>query len=458
MLREINDEELNRGNRKEDKDKYFVDLTTWPKTVKNIDDALSTYNDIGLLKKIQFKKMSCRRDENGLMISFTIWWYRRATTKLDWKIRQGIKIKGTTLTMCPVKVLFRYNKKRKIYVRSSKLCMHHDHPLEIYDRHYIANEPIMNEIKLLLDCKVPVCLIFNTINKKFQQKIRYADIYRMWKEILGHRSITEDKTELDLFIDLLEEMKKNNKHGTNFEYEWSNKEAKGIELQYVWVQTELMHYNSQKYYDIIYIDISNGTNKHDMGLIVFSGINHEKQSILLGYALVLEDEYNWYFNTFNAFFNKFLNGKYPKVVITDINFEISRALSDILTTKTQHLLCQWHVKRYMKSRFIHLNVMNAESSAQLLYQLMISCIFTSDPEEFEENQEFIFTKSIEDHLEDKDYEFLRELFSVKEKWARSQIPPKLFLASDSYNIVRAEALNQMIQTKLFSDSTLCAVF
>ena len=402
--------------------------------------------------------MTWRRDEDGMMISFTIWCYKRTTSKLDSKIRQGIKIKGTTLTMCPVKVLFRYNKKRKIYVRSSKLWMHHDHPLEIYDRHYISNEPILNEIKLLLECKVPVWLIFNTINKKFQQKIRYADFYRMWKEIVGNKPLTEDKTELDLFIDLLEEMKKNNKYGTNIDYEWTSKELKGIELKYAWIQTDLMYYNSQNYYDIIYVDASNGTNKHDMGLIIFSGINHEKQNILLGYGLILEDDWKWYYSLFNAFFNKFLNWRYPRVVITDINFEMSKALSDVLTTKTQHLFWQWHVKRYIKSRFIHLNVMNAESSAQLLYQLMISCIFTENPIEFEENQEFIFTKSIEDHLKDKDYEFLRELFSVKEKWAKSQIPPRIFLGSDSYNIVRAESLNQMIQTKLFSNSTLWAVF
>jgi hypothetical protein len=133
-----------------------------------------------------------------------------------------------------------------------------------------------------------------------------------------------------------------------------------------------MGYNSRHFYDIVYIDISNGTNKHDMGLIIFSGINHEKQNILLGYALIQADEYKCYYNVFGTFFNKFLKHRYPKLIITDINFEMSRALNDILTSKTIHLYCQWHVKRHLKSRFVHLNVMDAQSSSQLLYQLMIS--------------------------------------------------------------------------------------
>ena len=57
--------------------------------------------------------------------------------------------------------------------------MSHDHPLEIYDRHFVHNQHIKDEIKLLLSCKVPVCLINKTINDKYNQKIRYSDVYRL---------------------------------------------------------------------------------------------------------------------------------------------------------------------------------------------------------------------------------------------------------------------------------------
>jgi hypothetical protein len=75
-----------------------MDLTTWPKTAKNVEDALKIYNDIGLLKKIQFKKFHFRKNEEGLTVAFSICCYKRRTGKIDDKIRQGIKLKNTTLT------------------------------------------------------------------------------------------------------------------------------------------------------------------------------------------------------------------------------------------------------------------------------------------------------------------------------------------------------------------------
>jgi hypothetical protein len=457
LLREIADNGQTADSKK-DTNSNFVDLTTWPKAFKNQGEALKNYNDIGLLKKIQFKKMSERRDDWGQLLSFTLWCYKRSTTKLQHNLHKGIQIKSSTKTNWPVRVLFRYNKKRKLYVRSSKLRMHHDHPLEIWDRHFMENGPIMEEIELLVKWKVPVWMIHKTINNKFQQKIRYADMYRIWKELSGQKSITEEKTEFDLFVENLEDMKSQNPNATNYHFDGKSKDGKLVEIDYVWIQTELMYYNAQNFYDLIYVDISNGTNKHDMGLVVFSGINHEKQNIIMGYGLVLEDEYKWYYNLFGTFFNKFLKDKHPLVVITDMNFEMERALSNILTPQTHHLFWQWHVKRYLKNKFIHLSVMDATPSAQLTYNLLISWIFTSDPEEFVENQQFLFYKSNDDLIKPKEYELLRDLFKIKEKWAKSHIPPDIFIASDSFNINRAESLNQLLQTRLFSDSTLTSIF
>ena len=237
---------------------------------------------------------------------------------------------------------------------------------------------------------------------------------------------------------------------------WWSRE--NIELEYLCVQTHSMHYNSKKFHDIIYVDISNGTNKHGMGLIIFSGINHEKQNVLLGYAMVLEDEYRWYYNVFGTFFKMFLFGKTPQTVITDINFEMSKALTDVLSPETKHIFCQWHVKRYLKTRFLQLNNFENESWSHMIYDAIMSCIFLDEVEEFLEYQNFIFCQSSDNVLTQNDNEFLKSLFLIKEKWAKAYMSPKLFLASDSHNIVRAESLNQMIQTRLFRDSTLTSVF
>lgn len=103
LLREVEDSSQATPC-EEQNDDYFVDLTTWPTTVGNISDALAKYNDIGLLKKIQFKKMSRRINDEGFMTSFTICCAKRSLCKKDSTLSKGVKIKESTRTKCPVKV------------------------------------------------------------------------------------------------------------------------------------------------------------------------------------------------------------------------------------------------------------------------------------------------------------------------------------------------------------------
>lgn len=249
--------------------------------------------------------------------------------------------------------------------------MHHDHPLEIYDRHFMRNGPIMEEIKLLASCKVPVCTIYNLVNKKFRQKIRYADVYKVCKDLLQEQGQpTENHTELDAYIEALKEMKKQCKD-TNYHFGGVYKNKQLIELDYVVVQNESMFMHSRSYSDIIYIDISNGTNKYDMGLILFSGINQERQNIVLAYALIREDIYSNYYNVFGTFFNKFLEENNPKTIITDVNYEMARALQSVIPANTIHLFCQWHVKRSIKDRFYKFNVKDATNAQKMIYEMMM---------------------------------------------------------------------------------------
>lgn len=204
------------------------------------------------------------------------------------------------------------------------------------------------------------------------KKIRYADVYSVVKSLRGENAkVTEERSEFDAFISTLEEMKKEAK-SSNFHFGGTYKEGKLTEIDYVVVQNEAMYLNSQNFSDLIYIDISNGTNKHDMGLILFSGINHERQSIVLAYALIREDIYSNYYNIFGTFFNKFNKENPTRTIITDINFEMEKALTSILTGNTIHLFCQWHVKRYIKDRFYKMNTKNATPPEKLLYDVLIS--------------------------------------------------------------------------------------
>jgi hypothetical protein len=42
------------------------------------------------------------------------------------------------------------------YLRSRALRMHHNHPIEIKDKHIITNKNIEEEIKIFIKCKLTV--------------------------------------------------------------------------------------------------------------------------------------------------------------------------------------------------------------------------------------------------------------------------------------------------------------
>lgn len=52
--------------------------------------------------------------------------------------------------------------------------MWHNHSLELKDKHYLVNDPmILKEMDLFVKCKLSVGNIFNIVKKKYMIKIRY---------------------------------------------------------------------------------------------------------------------------------------------------------------------------------------------------------------------------------------------------------------------------------------------
>lgn len=77
------------------------------------------------------------------------------------------------------------------YLRSRNIRLHHNHAIEIKDRHIIANKQIEEELKLFIKCRLTVAQMHHIINKKFNVKSRYQDVYNMVRNI---KRVNEDKT------------------------------------------------------------------------------------------------------------------------------------------------------------------------------------------------------------------------------------------------------------------------
>ncbi|KAJ3698743.1 hypothetical protein LUZ61_002448 [Rhynchospora tenuis] len=95
--------------------------------------------------------------------------------------------------------------------------------------------------------------------------------------------------------------------------------------------------------DVVTFDTTYNTNKYSMPLAPFIGVNHHRQSIFFGMALLRSENaanFCWLFETWL----KAMYGKHPKAIITDQDLAMKKAIN-IVFPNTVHRSCQWHVMR-----------------------------------------------------------------------------------------------------------------
>ncbi|XP_078150381.1 protein FAR1-RELATED SEQUENCE 5-like [Carex rostrata] len=104
--------------------------------------------------------------------------------------------------------------------------------------------------------------------------------------------------------------------------------------------------------DVVTFDTTYQTNKYNMPFAPFIGVNHHRQSILFGMALLkceMADNFCWLFKTFlEAMYDK-----HPSAIITDQDPAMKKAIELIFPT-TVHRCCQWHIMRKARERFAKL--------------------------------------------------------------------------------------------------------
>jgi len=97
----------------------------------------------------------------------------------------------------------------------------------------------------------------------------------------------------------------------------------------------------QKYNDVMFMDATYNTNKHDLALAIVSGISSEGKNIIMAIAFLARESiehYQWLLKTlkdFNA-------GIEPKTIMTDFDSSMCGGIESTYTNTT-HLLCQWHM-------------------------------------------------------------------------------------------------------------------
>ena len=138
----------------------------------------------------------------------------------------------------------------------------------------------------------------------------------------------------------------------------------------------------------------------------FIGMNHHKQMVIFGAALLYDEtveSFKWLFQTFM----EAMSGKKPKTILTDEDATITEAI-DLILPGTPHRMCVWHVYQNALKQLNHMFV----GSGSFINDLS-SCFF-----EHEEEEDFINGwKAMLDVYGLWENEWLHEIFECREKWA-----------------------------------------
>lgn len=158
--------------------------------------------------------------------------------------------------------------------------------------------------------------------------------------------------------------------------------------------------------DVVCLDSGYTLQGYGRPLALFTGLNHHKQTVIFGAAL-LYDESNEAFRWLLDTFKMAMNGTHPKTLLTDRSAAICEAVAATWPA-TSHRYCVWQVYQNALQQ-----LSQAFHGSRTLECNFKRCLFDCEDED-----EFLtaWMEMLEKYdLEDN--QWLADLFSIKEKWA-----------------------------------------
>ncbi|PNX65213.1 protein FAR1-related sequence 6-like, partial [Trifolium pratense] len=126
--------------------------------------------------------------------------------------------------------------------------------------------------------------------------------------------------------------------------------------------------------EVITFDTTYLTNKYDMPFAPFVGVNHHGQSVLLGCALLSNEDtktFSWLFTTWL----KCMHGRAPNAIITDQDRAMKNAI-EVVFPKARHRWCLWHIMKKVPEKLGRLS--DYESIKTLLHDAVYDSSSISD--------------------------------------------------------------------------------
>lgn len=158
--------------------------------------------------------------------------------------------------------------------------------------------------------------------------------------------------------------------------------------------------------DAVCLDSGYALQGYGRPVALFTGLNHHKQTVIFGTALLYDENFEafrWLFDTFKMA----MNGILPKTLLTDRSPVMSEAVATSWPATT-HRYCVWQIYQNALQQ-----LSQAFHGSKTLEYNFKRCLFDCDDE-----AEFLIAwREMLENYDLADNQWLADLFALKEKWA-----------------------------------------
>ncbi|XVF26535.1 hypothetical protein REPUB_Repub14bG0025600 [Reevesia pubescens] len=172
--------------------------------------------------------------------------------------------------------------------------------------------------------------------------------------------------------------------------------------------------------DVVAIDTTCLTNKYEIPLVAFVGVNHHGQSILLGCGLLADDTFETYVWLFRAWLTC-MSGRPPQTIITDQCRAMQGAISEVFP-RAHHRL---HLSNVMESILENLRELQEYGVFQMILNRTVYDSLKVD--EFEMGWDDMIRQFLI-----ADHGWLRTLYEERERWAPVYLKDTFFAGMCSF--------------------------
>ncbi|XP_077251966.1 protein FAR1-RELATED SEQUENCE 5-like [Tasmannia lanceolata] len=159
--------------------------------------------------------------------------------------------------------------------------------------------------------------------------------------------------------------------------------------------------------DVIVFYVTYKTNRLSLPFAPFTGVNHHRQSIIFGSALLADEKEE----TFSWLFEQWLtcmHGKAPGAIITDMDLAMKNAIKRVFPD-TRHRFCEWHIWKHLLEKVVEMRETEGE-----FYRDYNRCFHSKTIEECENKWQVLVGK-----YEIGGNEWLCRMWEQREHWMRA---------------------------------------